>query len=231
MMRWHPVRRMEEQELFTLLESAGDAAFAVDQRGLIRFWSRKAEELLGFRREQTLLKNCAEVLAGKDEADAAVCCRECPVLETAAKTGAVAAYDLKAATAAGGRKWLNISILVARLKRGRPPLVVHLMRDADRRKQTELLTREIMVGVGRLTGREADEMLRRRLPDRPTVDLTPREKTILQLLSLGRNPKDMAEQLYISPATLRNHIQHILTKLRCHSRLEAVIRAIREGLI
>ncbi len=222
---------MEESELFNLLETAGDAAFAVDQLGLIRFWSHKAEELLGFPREQALGKNCADVLAGADAADAPVCCRECRVLELARKAGSLANYDLSAATAAGGRRWLNMSILVAQLNRGRPPLVVHLMRDIEQRKQTELITRNILVNIGRLTGQQADDVLRRGQPSSPAVDLSAREKMILQTLSLGRTPDQIAAQLHISRATVRNHIQHILGKLHCHSRLEAVVRAIREGLI
>src|SRR5712692_918491 len=138
---------MEDQELFCILEGAGDAAFAVDQQGLIHYWSRKAEDLLGFRKDQVLRKNCAEVLAGTDDAGAAICCRECRVLEMARKTGEVAAYDVHAATAAGNRRWLNVSIIVARLGRARTPLVVHLMRDIDDRKRLEGLTREIMVSV------------------------------------------------------------------------------------
>jgi PAS domain S-box-containing protein len=222
---------MEESELFALLESAGDAAFAVDQQGRIRYWSRKAEDLLGYRRDQALHADCVEILQGMDAAGVAVCCRECQVLETARKTEAAANYDVHAATAGGGRKWLNISILVARLNRGRGTLVVHLMRDIDARKQTELITRDILTSVARLTGREADEIVQRGQPASPAVDLTPREKTILQRLSLGRSPGEISGQLHISPATLRNHIQHILSKLQCHSRLEAVVRAIREGLI
>ena len=53
---------MEESELYNLLETAGDAAFVVDQQGQILYWSRKAEDLLGFRKEQVVTKNCADVL-------------------------------------------------------------------------------------------------------------------------------------------------------------------------
>ena len=222
---------MDEAELYSLLEGAGDAAFVVDPQGLIRYWSRKAEELLGYRKEQTLQKNCADVLAGTDEAGAAICCRDCRVLETARKTGTTASYEMQAPTADGRRKWLGVSILVARLNRGRPPLVVHLLRDVDPRKELELVTREILVNIGRLTGQQADDVLRRGRPPSPVSDLTAREKTILHALSLGRDPHDIAEELHISRATVRNHIQHILGKLQCHSRLEAVVRAIREGLI
>jgi PAS domain S-box-containing protein len=222
---------VEESELYNLLESAGDAAFVVDQQGLIRYWSRKAEDLLGFRKEQVVTKNCADVLAGCDEAGAPVCCRDCRVLETARKSGAVAAYDLKVATASGGHKWLNISIVLARTNRGRTPLVVHLMRGIDERKRIEMVTKDILVSVGRLTGHQADRLLQRGRPESPAFGLTSREKTILKALALGRNPGAIAAQLHISRTTVRNHIQHILAKLQCHSRLEAVMRATREGLI
>jgi PAS domain S-box-containing protein len=222
---------VEESELYNLLEGAGDAAFVVDQQGQIRYWSRKAEELLGFRKEQTLMKNCADVLAGADEAGATVCCRDCRILDVARKSGAVAAYDLMAATSSGGRKWLSVSIVVARLNRSRAPLVVHLMRDIQESKQMETITKDILVSVGRLTGQQADQVLQRGRPASPAFDLTAREKSILQALSLGRDPGAIAGELHISRATVRNHIQHILGKLQCHSRLEAVVRAIREGLI
>lgn len=222
---------MDESELFGLLEGAGDAAFVVDQHGLIRYWTRKAEDLLGFRKEQALHQCCVDLMAGTDEAGAAVCCRECRVLETARKTGTVAAYDVQFATAAGTRRWVSVSILVARLNRGRAPLVVHLMRDLDQRKQMELVTRDILVNIGRLTGQQADTVLRQGKSPSPAFDLTAREKTILHALSLGQDADQIAAQLHISRATVRNHIQHILTKLQCHSRLEAVVRAIREGII
>ena len=113
---------MDEQEVFSLLEGAGDAAFAVDPQGLIRFWSRKAEDLLGYHKEQVLYKNCAQVLEGRNEAGSMVCCDDCQVLEIARKTGTVANYDFRARTASGQDKWLNVSILVFRLGRRRPPL-------------------------------------------------------------------------------------------------------------
>jgi PAS domain S-box-containing protein len=222
---------VQQQEVFALLEGAGDAAFAVDPNGLIRFWSRKAEQLLGFKSSQVLEQNCARVLEGRNDAGSAVCCDNCQVLEMARKTGEVAHYDLQARTASGGSKWLNVSILVFKLGRGRPPLVVHMMRDIGHRKRLETVTREIMVSVGKLTGNEADEIIRPAAPSTPRVNLTQREKDILQLISLGRNPADIAKQLHLSRATVRNHIQHILGKLGCHSRLEAALRAVRERLL
>ncbi len=126
---------------------------------------------------------------------------------------------------------MNVSIIVAHLTLGPSPLVVHLMRDIDHRKEIENLTEEIMVRVGQLTHRQADDIVRK-APSRnlPAV-LTPREISVLQMLSLGRSTLQIAAELHISTSTVRNHIQHIFGKLRSHTRLEAVIRAVRQGLI
>src|SRR6185436_4572514 len=47
----------------------------------------------------------------------------------------------------------------------------------------------------------------------------------------GREVEDIADELCISPLTLRTHVQRILHKLGVHSRLEAVALALREGMI
>lgn len=222
---------MDSRDLFTLLDNAGDAAFAVEPQGRICYWSPKAEELLGFSQAQALSKNCEDVLVGEDDAGCAVCTSDCQILQSALKRGDVPAYDLHVATGWGGRKWLNVSIIVAHLKQGPSPLTVHLMRDVERRKKIESVTRDIMVRVGELTEREADDALWQTPSEQPRMDLTPREVSILRLLSLGRSTKDIATQLHISTTTVRNHIQHVLAKTQCHTRLEAVIRAARQRLI
>jgi len=226
-----PGDAMEARELFALFDHAGDAAFAVDACGVIRYWSPKAEELLGFRAKDVVFRNCDEVLEGEDGAGCAVCSRDCQIIEAARKDRDVANYDLHALTAPGPRKWVNVSIIVAHLRRGPSPLIVHLMRDISGRKRNEDLTREIMLRVGELTGRQADHLLDQARPQQTAAELTPRESSILRALSLGKNTNEIAASLDISPATVRNHIQHILGKLQCHSRLEAVVRAARQGLI
>ncbi len=52
--------------------------------------------------------------------------------------------------------------------------------------------------------------------------LTEREKEILDLLSHGLMNKEVAARLFISPATVRTHIQHIYEKLQVNTRVEAV---------
>jgi len=222
---------MEARDLFALLDHAGDAAFAVEPDGLICYWSPKAEELLGFTKPETLSKNCDGILRGEDGSGCAVCTRDCQILESARESRDVANYDLYAQTALGDRRWLNISIIVAHVKQGPSPLVVHLMRDIGQRKRHENLTREIMLRVGELTGRQADQILDRAYSQQPVVELTPRELVILRSLALSHNTNEIAEDLHITTATVRNHIQHVLGKLKCHTRLEAVLRATRQGII
>lgn len=63
------------------------------------------------------------------------------------------------------------------------------------------------------------------------ADLTAREREVLTLLAGGSTTHAIAEELYISHATVRNHIQSVLVKLGAHSKLEAVTIAIRESLV
>lgn len=57
------------------------------------------------------------------------------------------------------------------------------------------------------------------------VELTKREIEILQYLSQGATSRQIAEQLFRSQKTIRNHIENIYKKLQVHSKLEAVQKA------
>ena len=68
-------------------------------------------------------------------------------------------------------------------------------------------------------------------PAPPEDLLTPRQLEILGYLADGLNTARIAERLWLSPATVRNHVSAILGALGCHSRIEAVARARRLGLL
>jgi two-component system NarL family response regulator len=68
-------------------------------------------------------------------------------------------------------------------------------------------------------------------PQLPTPRLTDREMEVLRLVAKGMNNRDIAQQLYISENTVKNHIRNILEKLQLHSRMEAVVYAVREKLL
>jgi two-component system nitrate/nitrite response regulator NarL len=65
----------------------------------------------------------------------------------------------------------------------------------------------------------------------PGADLTLREREVLRLVADGLSTSDMAGRLFVSPNTVRNHVQSVLVKLGAHSKLEAVVIASRSGLL
>jgi GAF domain-containing protein len=69
-------------------------------------------------------------------------------------------------------------------------------------------------------------------PDRRDVpELTARQMEVLKLLAEGRSAKEIGGDLYLSQATVRNHIRSLLQALGAHSQLEALAMARRKGLL
>jgi len=65
----------------------------------------------------------------------------------------------------------------------------------------------------------------------PAPRLTDREMQVLRLVARGMANKDIAAALFISENTVKNHVRNILEKLQLHSRMEAVVYAVRERLL
>jgi DNA-binding NarL/FixJ family response regulator len=65
----------------------------------------------------------------------------------------------------------------------------------------------------------------------PAPRLTDREMEVLTLVAQGLNNRDIAKELFISENTVKNHVRNILEKLHLHSRMEAVVYAVREKLL
>jgi two-component system, NarL family, response regulator LiaR len=64
-----------------------------------------------------------------------------------------------------------------------------------------------------------------------TIDLSEREKEVLQLLTRGYSNADIAEQLFLSEGTVRNYTSAIFAKLGVADRTQAVLAALRYGLV
>jgi DNA-binding NarL/FixJ family response regulator len=61
--------------------------------------------------------------------------------------------------------------------------------------------------------------------------LTPREREVLQALADGLNNREIAQRLHISVETQRTHMVNILGKLGAHSQLQALVIAVRHGIV
>ena len=65
----------------------------------------------------------------------------------------------------------------------------------------------------------------------PRVDLTSREAEVLQLAARGLRNREIAKAIGRTPETVKVHLKHAMAKLRVRDRTEAVIQAVRRGII
>jgi DNA-binding NarL/FixJ family response regulator len=61
--------------------------------------------------------------------------------------------------------------------------------------------------------------------------LSDRELEVLRLIAIGKDNAEIAQDLFISPKTVKNHISNILMKLQIENRIQAAVYAVRSGLI
>jgi DNA-binding NarL/FixJ family response regulator len=67
-------------------------------------------------------------------------------------------------------------------------------------------------------------------PAYPFPELTERERAVLELLTVGRRTAAIAQELFLSPKTVSNHLTSIFAKLEVAGRAEAIVRARDGGL-
>ena len=93
----------------------------------------------------------------------------------------------------------------------------------------------IMLGGSMITPKIAAKIIEEFVPDFPEENssskLSPREKEILDYVSLGFKYSDIADELDISPHTVARHIEKIYSKLEVNSRSEAIMKARRMGIL
>ncbi|MCP4362589.1 MAG: response regulator transcription factor [Chloroflexi bacterium] len=79
-----------------------------------------------------------------------------------------------------------------------------------------------------IAGSVLQEVIR---PTAVSAELTEREMTVLRLLAHGKTNKEIAAELFVSEETVKTHVGNILTKLHMNQRTQAVIAALKQGLI
>lgn len=192
----------------------GDAAFAVDRRGVIVLWNREAEKLLGYRADDALGTRCWNLLAGEDIFDNRYCCERCPLREMASRHESIHSFPINFNTAYDGRQKFLLNSLLVYGDNGDERLLHLCHRPKENAEHTG----------------HANEAARA-VANHPRNALTHREVEVLALLGDGMTTHEIASVMCISEATVRNHIQHLLGKLHVHNRLEAVVIGQRLDLI
>ena len=218
--------------VFRLFESAQFGVYAVSLDQTIVSWNPAAQRILGFSPEQVLGRRCYDVLAGVAPGGIAPGCLEgCPSLR-ALKAGEVpGALDVRILCSSGERKDVVVTPMVVAGSDNDAPVLVHLIHDSSAGESPERATDSVREGLAR---RGADIV-----SDHPAaapdvagaVKLARRELEVLRLVALGRTTPQIARELAISSHTVLNHIRHFRRKLNATTKLEAVLTAIRLGVL
>lgn len=78
---------------------------------------------------------------------------------------------------------------------------------------------------------EFSKMHRKAELEKNKGQLTRREKEVLVLLTEGKSNKSIAEELFLSEKTVKNHVSNVLHKLEVDDRTQAVLYALKNGLV
>jgi DNA-binding NarL/FixJ family response regulator len=111
----------------------------------------------------------------------------------------------------------------------------YLLKDAPI-EDVAIGVRSVLRGESLLSPRVARALVRRLHSERPpppgaAIALTDRERQVLEQLAAGRENAQIATALFISQNTVKTHVSNILEKLEVGNRVQAVVRAYREGLL
>jgi DNA-binding NarL/FixJ family response regulator len=96
------------------------------------------------------------------------------------------------------------------------------------RSGEQLLSQREVIEAVRYVSRTRSEARETQLM---VAKLTPRERDVLQALAEGLSDKEIAERLYVGIGTVRSHTTSLLSKLAVQSRLQALVFAVRHGLV
>lgn len=219
------------RDAIDLLSKGGQAAFAIDNADRIIFWNRECEKILGYPAQQVLGRHCFEVMGGRDERGNVYCYRNCPVAHQArAEEGGgdpVRPFVLFVKDTESKTKRIVVSLYAIPAVRAELSTVIHVLREDEEQLPSALERKMAEVSAAA----PAPRWPLTTPSGNADTELTSREKEILRCLAEGFPTPVIARKLFISPVTVRNHIQNILQKLDVHTKLAAVVFAYRHNLI
>lgn len=205
--------------LYQLFENSGDAVFGIDRFGTIRFWNDACQQLLGLKKDQVIGEKCAKLLQGVDLQGKQVCGAQCPVDNNMPSCQCTTDFDLVVKGTEGTPVWLNVGAYCVPTNWQENTAHVHMFLSLRKVNSHQLIQRLV------------SESRHQTISKKPASLLTTREKEILRMAIEGNCTANIAEQLNISPATVRNHFKNIYSKIDVHSRAEAVSVALNSSLI
>jgi PAS domain S-box-containing protein len=213
-------------DVYALLQGTQDAGFVVTEHGEICFWNPGAERLFGYTAEEVRGRTCEDVLQPRGALGTHICASEHNIHKCIASRVGPPAFDLEAVAANGQHVWVSVCTIIFEDTRQNRKLIAHLAHDiSERKRREELLTKLLEVSKQIVTLGEPPPAAA------PVEPLSEQEIRILRLFADSKNSSEVAKELGITLPTMRNHVYAINQKLRTHNRLEAVLHAMKRGLI
>lgn len=223
---------MTPDALFSLLDTASCGAYAMSLDQTIVFWNRAAERILGHKRDEVIGRHCYEVVAGVTRTGLTpVCLGGCPSVRYLQAGLVPAQTPLHMAKASGDRVWVTVTPMVIAGVLKDAPLLVHLFDDLGEAEDARPTIDSLRAA---LTTSGTDILSDDPAGIEPTAEsfkLSQRELDVLKLMALGWKTSQIADQLNISQHTVRNHIRNLRQKLGASTKLDAVVKGLRLGLI
>lgn len=180
----------------------------------VRFLNERAEILLEVSASKCLGKRCYAVVSGTDPSGQPFCKPDCPLIYLVrTRRPEIEPIEMRITGPTTRVRWVTVLVIPVMGPRRRNTAVVHCALEDGRSRRIEAYLSRVIShrshasGIGQVP---------------PNPSLTRRESEILELLAENENLGSIAERLYVCHATVRNHVQHILSKLGVHSIREAV---------
>jgi DNA-binding CsgD family transcriptional regulator len=219
-------------EIRQAILAADTPAFATDASGHITSFNRAAERLFERQASRVLGRRCYDIVGGRDVFGNRFCRENCAVMSMGRKGETVHAFELSVAVPLRSDQPIHVSVIPSRVDRSAIfPELLHTFAPIDREGRLARALENLGASPSAPTTPSHPGPALPRDPRREEPPLTRREKEILEWVAAGLPNKEIAGELQISLATVRNHIHSILEKLEVHSKLEAVSLAFRKGWV
>jgi DNA-binding CsgD family transcriptional regulator len=209
------IESIVEAGILALFASGDSPAFATNSRQRITFWNAAAERLLKLNANEVLGKRCFEMIQGRDVFGNCFCYEGCPLQATLRRGENTRTFELIAYPGGAAARPLTVTAVLVQEDGPQVLSLIHILRPAA--NESSSASRSVDAGPAPAS------------PDGPP--LTARETEVLRCIGCGLQNKEIAERLRISPATVRNHVHHLLEKLKLHSKLQAASLAHRRGWV
>ena len=206
---------MTPDDILSLFPETSYGVFAIDPEQRIVCWNPAAERILGHASADVIGQRCDAVQS--QHAGPGLmpeCASGCPAFRAFRQGSLPQTSTLELLTATGDCKTVRLVNVV--ISGARERLLLYLIEEEPDQQAAE---REA-------ASRPVDD------PERAGAQrLTAREREVLQLIASGRTTDEIANDLGISAHTVRNHVRNVRRSLRARTKLEAVLIAMRSGLL